>query len=145
MLTLKGLFSRPGTFSKMSRIFELQPRISFVFHTFPRVVSTSSRYTVLMRRDHVEDDITVDLMVLQWILWYYSGSYDITVDLMVLQWILWYYSGSYGITVDLMVLQWILKEQTVKMGTGLNCLRIRFSGSCKRGNVFLIVKIYLTS
>jgi hypothetical protein len=30
MLALKGLFSRPEIFNKMSRIFELQPRISFV-------------------------------------------------------------------------------------------------------------------
>jgi hypothetical protein len=30
MLALKGLFSRPGIFNKMSRIFELQPRILFV-------------------------------------------------------------------------------------------------------------------
>jgi hypothetical protein len=30
MLALKGLFSRPDIFNNMSRIFELQPRISFV-------------------------------------------------------------------------------------------------------------------
>jgi hypothetical protein len=30
MLALKGLFSRPVIFNKMSRIFELQSRISFV-------------------------------------------------------------------------------------------------------------------
>jgi hypothetical protein len=30
MLALKGLFSRPGIFNKKSRIFELQPLISFV-------------------------------------------------------------------------------------------------------------------
>jgi hypothetical protein len=30
MLAFKGLFSRPGIFNKLSRIFELQPRMSFV-------------------------------------------------------------------------------------------------------------------
>jgi hypothetical protein len=30
MLALKGLFSGPGTFNKITRIFELQPQISFV-------------------------------------------------------------------------------------------------------------------
>jgi hypothetical protein len=30
MLAVKGVFSRPGIFNKMSRIFQLQPRISFV-------------------------------------------------------------------------------------------------------------------
>jgi hypothetical protein len=30
MLALKGLFSRPDIFNKMARMFELQPRISFV-------------------------------------------------------------------------------------------------------------------
>jgi hypothetical protein len=30
MLALKGLFSKPGFCNKMSRIFELQPGISFV-------------------------------------------------------------------------------------------------------------------
>jgi hypothetical protein len=30
MLALKGLFSRPGIFNKMSGIFDFQPQISFV-------------------------------------------------------------------------------------------------------------------
>jgi hypothetical protein len=30
VLGLKGLFSRPGIFNKMPKIFELQPQISFV-------------------------------------------------------------------------------------------------------------------
>jgi hypothetical protein len=30
MFALIGLFSRPGIFNKMSRIFEFQPQISFV-------------------------------------------------------------------------------------------------------------------